>query len=221
MCGKHCVTTSPSSFKLPVKIIIQDKVISTTALIDSGAAGNFVSLELVQQHKLKLTPCNSPMAVEALDGRPLGEGRVSRITEEAKLLIGTLHSEFIKFYVIHSPNHPIILGLPWLRTHNPHISWREGQVLQWGTTCQERCLSKIPKASTIPSFPTVQNATNTDLPSEYSDLAEAFSKKKASQLPAHRSVDCAIELMSGTTPPKGRIFPLAQPESEAMRQYIA
>ncbi len=136
------VTTSPSSIKLPVKIRIQVKVTTTTALIDSGAAGNFVSLEFAQQHKLKLTPCNSPMAVEALDD---GEGRVSRITEEVKLLIGTLHSEFIKFYIIHSPNHPIIFGLPWLCTHNPHISWREGQIFQWGTMCQERCLSKIPK----------------------------------------------------------------------------
>ncbi len=159
------------------------------------------------------------MAVEALDGHPLGEGRVSHITEEVKLLIGTLHSEFIKFYIIHSTNHRIILGLPWLRTHNPHISWREGQILQWGTTCQECCLSKIPKASATTSS-SVQNATNTDLPSEYSDLADAFSKKKASQLPTQRSVDCAIELMSGTTPPKGRIFLLFQPESEAMRQYI-
>ncbi len=139
------------------------------------------------------------MAVEVLDGRPLGEGRVSRITEEVKLLIGTLHSEFIKFYVIHSPNHPTILGLPWLHTHNPHISWREGQILQWGTTCQERCLSKIPKAATTPSSSTVQNATNTDLPSEYSDLAKAFSKMKASQLPTHCSVDCAIELITTIT----------------------
>ncbi len=207
------VTTSPSSIKLPVKIIIQDKVISTTALIDSGAAGNFVSLELVQQHKLKLTPCNSPMAVEALDGRPLGEGRVSRITEEAKLLIGTLHSEVIKFYVIHSPNHPIILGLPWLRTHNPHISWREGQILQWGTTCQG-----FPKP--LPSHLFQPFRTQLTCPPNTLISPKAFSKKKASQLPAHHSVDCAIELMSGTTPPKGRIFPLAQPESEAMRQYI-
>ncbi len=127
------------------------------------------------------------------------------------MLIGTLHFEFIKFYVIHSPNYPIILGLPWLCTHNPHISWREGQILQWGTTCQERCLSKIPKASTTPSSSNIQNATNSDLPFEYSDLAEAFSKKKASQLPTHRSVDCAIELMPGTIPPKSRMFPLGNP----------
>jgi len=93
-----------------------------TALIDCGAAGNFVSHDFALQHKLKLTPCNSPLAVEALEGLPLSEGRVLHITEEVKLQIGTLHSELIRFYVIHSPNHSIILGLPWLHTHNPQIS---------------------------------------------------------------------------------------------------
>lgn len=46
------------------------------------------------------------------------------------------------------------------------------------------------------------------------------AKKKASQLPEHRSIDCAIDLIAGTTPPKGRMFPLSQPESEAMKHYI-
>ncbi len=139
--------TSASSIKLPVKLFIRDKIITKTALIDSGAAGNFISHDFALQHKLKLTPCDSPLVGEELDGRPLSEGRVQRITEEVKLQIGTLHYEFIQFYVIHSPNHSIILALPWLRTHNPHISWREGQIVQWDSTCHEHCLSNIP-----PSF---------------------------------------------------------------------
>ncbi len=214
------IITSTSSIKVPVEVFIQNKRISATALIDSGAAGNFVSHDFALQHKLKLTPCNSPLAVEALDGRPLGEGRILRITEEVKLQIGTLHSEFIRLYVIQSPSHSIILGLPWLRTHNPHISWREGQILQWDDRCRDRCLSKIPQASSHAPVPPVQSTANVNLPTEYSDLAEAFSKKKASQLPNHRSVDCAIEILPNTIPPKGRIFPLSQPESEAMKLYI-
>ncbi len=158
--------------------------------------------------------------MEALDGCPLGEGRVLCITEEVKLQIGILHTEFIQFYVIHSPNHSIIIGLPWLRTHNPHISWREGQIVQWGSTCHEHCLLKIPQASSQASSPPVQSTEGLHLPAEYVDLTEAFSKKGASQLPNHRSVDCAIDLMPGAIPPKGRISPLSQPESEAMKLYI-
>lgn len=60
-----------------------------------------------------------------------------------------------------------------------------------------------------------------ELPPEYIDLTEAFSKSKASQLPPHRPNDCAIDLIPGTTSPKGRIFPLSQPESQAMKNYIS
>ncbi len=55
---------------------------------------------------------------------------------------------------------------------------------------------------------------------EYHDLIEAFSKTKASQLPPHRSNDCAIKLQPNSHPPRGRVFPLSQPESEAMKSYI-
>uniref|UniRef100_A0A8C2C1P2 ribonuclease H n=1 Tax=Cyprinus carpio TaxID=7962 RepID=A0A8C2C1P2_CYPCA len=213
-------TPSSSCFYLPAQLITQNKVFLTSALVDSGAAGNFISSEFVTQCQLTLTPCNSLLAVEALDGRPLGDGRILQITEEATLLIGTLHTQTIRFYVINSSTHSIILGLPWLRTHNPHISWRENQIIQWDPSCQVRCLSKISRIHSKASDPSVPDVNSLNMPVEYSDLIEAFSKRKASQLPEHRSVDCAIDLMPGTTPPKGRIFPLSQPESEAMKRYI-
>lgn len=169
-------------------------------------------------NKLTLTPCNFPLAVEVLDDRPIGEGKVLHITEEVKLQIGTLHSEYIRFYVIHSPNHAIILGLPWLRTHNPCISWREGQIIQWDATCQNHCLSRITRTPLNDFSPSVQITEKLNLPAEYADLAEAFSKKKALQLPTHRSVDCAIDLIPGATPPKGRIFPLSIRSYESLFQ---
>ncbi len=58
------------------------------------------------------------------------------------------------------------------------------------------------------------------LPVEYQDLIEAFSKTKAPQLPPHFLNDCAIDLQPDSHPPKGRIFSLSQPESEAMKSYI-
>ncbi len=209
-------SSSVSSITLPVEIITQTQTVQT-ALLDSGASGNFIDSEFVGQLHLVLTPCNSSLAVEALDGRPLGKGGILRLTESVTLRIGTLHSESIQLYVIRSPTHPLILGLPWLRTHDPHISWREGQITEWGPTCQERCLSKITRN---PLATPTSTSDAISIPPEYTDLIEVFSKGRASQLPIHRSVDCAIDLLPGTTPPKGRIFPLSQPESESMKTYI-
>ncbi|KAI2666735.1 Retrotransposon-derived protein PEG10 [Labeo rohita] len=57
---------------------------------------------------------------------------------------------------------------------------------------------------------------------EFIDLSmdKAFSRQKATQLPPHRLGDCAIELLPGATPTRGRIFPLSQAESAAMETYI-
>ncbi len=212
--------TITSCIKVPVTLLIGQRTVSTEALIDSGAAGDFMSIEFAHEHHLSLTPCTSYLAVEALDGRPLGEGRISRVTDELSMQIGILHKEILKFYVISSPTHPLILGLPWLRKHDPYISWKEGEIKQWGSACHEQCIRhNIPvTVSTITL--TQENSEVVHVPSQYADLLEAFSKVKATELPPHRSSDCSIELIPGSTPPKGRIFPLSQPEAEAMKKYI-
>lgn len=156
--------------------------------------------------------------MEALDSRPIGEGKVTHITEEVHMQVGILHKEIIRFCVIHSPNNPVILGLPWLCRHNLHISWKEGQIIQLDTICHDQYLSQVSPLS-VHTFTVKELDTDTsDLPIEYSDLAIAFSRTKASNLPPHRSSDCSIDLLPGATPPKGRIFPLSQPESNAMKE---
>ncbi|KAI2644696.1 Retrotransposon-like protein 1 [Labeo rohita] len=209
---------SASCVVMSVKLSVNNRTIEVDALIDSGAAGNFMSYDFAQRNYLPLTPNTSHLAVEALDGRPLEEERVSALTEDIIMQVGNHHSETLRFYVIFSPNHQLILGLPWLRKHDPHISWSRGEIQHWGPHCPNHC---------IPAEPTVPEnvATSTEplvsvpgLPAEYHNLALAFSKHKASQLPPHRPSD--IDLIPGSTPPKGRIFPLSQPESEAMKKYI-
>lgn len=125
------------------KVKPQQLNITTHALLDSGAAGNFMSDTFIKEYNISLTDCYSPLTVEALDGKPIGGGKVAHITDELQLQVGILHHETIRFYVIHSPNNPIILGLPWLRTHNPHVSWKDGQILQWDALCHKNCLQHV------------------------------------------------------------------------------
>lgn len=58
------------------------------------------------------------------------------------------------------------------------------------------------------------------VPTYYHDLKEVFSKTKAMSLSPHRPYDCAFELLSGTSPPKGQLYSLSVPKSKAMREYI-
>ncbi|KAL0152021.1 hypothetical protein M9458_052666 [Cirrhinus mrigala] len=178
--------------------------IKTTALVDSGAAGNFIDRDFVATNHLPILSCASPVAVAALDGRPLGSGRIDHTTNDLTLRIEPCHQETIRFFIISSPQSPLILGYPWLNRHEPTISW--------GEHCFHTVPKLIPRPTTTPLSSTI--------PTEYQDLLEAFITVKATELPPHRPGDCAIDLVPGAVPPRGRIFPLSQPESEAMEKYI-
>jgi hypothetical protein len=64
-------------------------------------------------------------------------------------LIINNHYETIRLHCITIGNMPIIMGLPWLRKHNPNIDWREGQVTFNSARYTEECLISSPHAITI------------------------------------------------------------------------
>ncbi len=208
------IPKSTTNLEIDVTLEINGRVIETVALIDSGAAGNFIDASFAKSNNIPLVPCDSHLAVAALDGRPLGSGCIQFTTEDIQLSIGVLHTETIRLFVFQSPQNPIILGLPWLEQHNPSISWTERQITRWSDFCRKNCLCSRPIKWRN------ETSLKDPLPGEYQDLAEAFSKVKASHLPPHRSSDCAIDPLPGSQPPKGRVFPLSQPEAKAMKSYI-
>ncbi|KAM9442925.1 calpain-2 catalytic subunit-like [Salvelinus alpinus] len=57
-------------------------------------------------------------------------------------------------------------------------------------------------------------------PAEYQNLREVFNKARATSLPPHRPDNCAIDLLRGTTPPRGWLYSLSGPETKAMEEYI-
>lgn len=114
------------------------------ALIDSGAAGNFIHVEFTKSHNIPLVTCESHLAVVALDRHPLGTSQVQFTTRDPSLCTGAIHTETFLF-VFQSLQTPIILGLPWLEIHNPHISWTDKQITQWSDSCLQRCLHIPPQ----------------------------------------------------------------------------
>ncbi|KAL0146514.1 hypothetical protein M9458_058145 [Cirrhinus mrigala] len=205
-----------SRCEVPVILKTKDISVKTTALIDSGAAGNFIDRDFVATNHLPILSCAPPVAVAALDGRTLGRGRVEHTTDDLTLCLEPHHQETIRFFIISSPHTPLILGYPWLNQHEPVISWSAGTIARWSPHCKQHHCQ--PTHLVIPT--PVSTRGRDSIPAEYQDLLEAFSTTKATQLPPHRPGDCAIDLLPGAVPPRGRIFPLSQPESEAMNQYI-
>ncbi len=81
---------SSTVLEIPVTLMIKGQITETSDLIDSEPAGNFIDATFAKTHHIPLVPCVSHLAVVALDGRPLGSGRVQFITEEMQLRVGAL-----------------------------------------------------------------------------------------------------------------------------------
>ncbi len=130
------------------------------------------------------------------------------------------HSETITFLVTHSPLAPVVLGHPWLTQHNPRVDWGRNTVSEWSRACYASCLVSA-GFSVSGSVLQDEMGSLSNVPEEYLDLKEVFSKSRAASLPPHRPYDCAIELVPGMSPPKGRLYSLSVPEREAMEKYIS
>ncbi|XP_042592110.1 uncharacterized protein LOC122139363 [Cyprinus carpio] len=102
-----------------------------------------------------------------------------------------------------------------------------GLAKQWGipaiplaTPISVRSLDDSPITTITHLTPPVDEADLSGVPEEYRDLRLVFSKSRAVSLPPHRPYDCAINLLPGTSPPRGRLYSLSGPEREAMDKYI-
>ena len=59
-----------------------------------------------------------------------------------------------------------------------------------------------------------------NVPSEYHEFADVFSKTKAEVLPPHYPYDLKINLEEGAQPPVGPIYSLSASEQEALKEFI-
>jgi hypothetical protein len=124
-----------------------------------------------------------PFPVHALDCRPLGSRFIREVTAPLCMITQEGHKEKISLYLIDSPAYSVVLGLPSLACHNPTVSWPQRALTWWSRECSGRCLGVSVGATTVESPDQVSTMC---IPPEYADLALAFCKNKATQLPPHR-----------------------------------
>jgi len=100
-------------------------------------------------HSLPSYPMSRPSRLLMADGRESQGGLVSR-EASLTLAIGP-HTENLKLNVTKLGGYPIILGLPWLKRHDPYIHWSRHQI----TFCSDYCLSQcqVRTSCTLPAQP--------------------------------------------------------------------
>lgn len=109
--------------KIPIGIHSRKEIVETTALIDSGAEGQFLDSTFVDIHQIPTKPLRRPIQVLNVDGTPNSEGEISRFAWR----FITIGEELIPVYFLVTSlgRETAILGLPWLRRINPKIDWEK------------------------------------------------------------------------------------------------
>lgn len=186
-------------------IHFRNRSVKEEVFIYSGADSNFTDEEFVREHRMRIHALKSPLQEKAIDNHLISVSKF--ITEPIKIQIDNLY-ETLSFHVIKSPRYPVILGHPWLMALNPQLDWCSGRVLGWGSHCPAKWLLAAIPGQILPSPEVYPDLSK--VPDLYHELKEVFNKVRAMSLPPHRPYDCAIDLLPGTIPHRGRLFSLRQ-----------
>ncbi|KAJ8391288.1 hypothetical protein AAFF_G00090750 [Aldrovandia affinis] len=135
-------TFRPQRPMLHVVLSWQGEQFPVQALIDSGADTNLICSTLVHRMGVPVSQLVTPLQTKTLTGTPLAV--IEEITQPLELLVSGNHRERLAFCLMESPCAPLVLGGPWLATHNPSIDWTTGHIREWSPFCQKSCLRSRP-----------------------------------------------------------------------------
>src|ERR1700712_2334943 len=126
----------------------EEETVTIDARIDSGATEDFIDKKVCNKHGIKMIKAKNPTEIYLADGKPRAMGPVTHMTR-VPMDIGS-HRELATFQVANLQNHEVILGMPWLREHNPTIDWNERKITFNSERCTTWCLNSSPVAYAVP-----------------------------------------------------------------------
>lgn len=128
--GEHTV--------LPCRILNGENYVNTYAMLDSGASGYaFIDSTFARTHSLPLTKLQYPRRLDVVDGRAVSSGSITHVAT-MKLDIAA-HYESASCFVTKLGHYPIILGIAWLRLHQPTINWGLNTLTFASNHCRQSC----------------------------------------------------------------------------------
>ena len=200
---------------MPVTIKMNEcRNVETLALIDSGAGGQFIHQEYVEQLGLSTKPLKKAITARNIDGTPNRTGTINsyvnltmeidRKIMDTRLLVMGLGSQ------------RIILGFPWLNEHNPDIDWKTG-TFKWRTLRPLRVKRYHDQPAhsirTIKADDNLEVRLHSDraqIPTRGSPEAAGYDLYSAEDtiVPAHRKMTIDTQISIATPPGTyGRIAP--------------
>ena len=135
---------------LIIKCVIEDSLrrLDSHGLIDCGTSGfAFIDDNYAQRHHLPRYSLKEPRRLEVIDGRPIDSGNLTHIVKVGLDING--HRERVSAFVTKLGHYPLLLGIPWVRHHNPCIDWAKDTIDFISPRCTTTCAPRPTRAQTF------------------------------------------------------------------------
>jgi len=157
--------------------------VTINAMIDSGATEDFIDREVCNNHGIKMIKAKNLREIYLADGKPSAMGPITHMTKVSMDI--SSHRELATFQVANLQNNEVLLGMPWLREHNPTIDWNDKRITFNSERCRTRCLKSAPVAYAIPEEKALEE-----------NLITRFSKFPAKNSPTANDQSVRVKKLS-------------------------
>jgi len=111
--------------KVELEKLENHEEVAVKALLDSGATGLFMNMTFAREKGFKMKRMKYLLLVKNVDGTVNIGGAITHQVECNMFFKG--HVERVRMDVCNLGKIEVILGMPWLATHNPEIDWEKGR----------------------------------------------------------------------------------------------
>uniref|UniRef100_A0A0W0FNA6 Reverse transcriptase domain-containing protein n=1 Tax=Moniliophthora roreri TaxID=221103 RepID=A0A0W0FNA6_MONRR len=223
-----------NSMHLPLQYKVGTKNIETKALLDSGAGGQFISTGFARTLGKKWIQFPEKIQVFNVDGSVNKTAWITHVVELEFQIAGKDFKE--NFMISGIGNKDMILGLPWLRYHNPVIDWGTGEIqfplrrkiqIKRFTGVLDNAETEVligAKITVSQEMAHQQQTVKKDIeeliPKHLLGYQDCFEKGKAERFPPARSYDHVINLKPDFVPRNCKLYPLSPAEQEEQDKFL-
>ena len=107
-------------------------------MTDTGAEGKgFIDRSWAASHELPSKKLEKPIGLEVFDGREAESGLLTHYVT-ARMRIED-HCEEIRLFVTQLAHYPVILGMPWMKQHDPRVGFANHTLTFDSEYCRKHC----------------------------------------------------------------------------------
>ena len=169
--------------------------------MDSGAEKSFIDKKTAATLKLPLKEAENPLSVRLANGSIDKDGVIRKVAH-VNLQLGPNHKETFPLYPMTLGGSTIILGLDWLKTHQPQIDFKKMEVDFISKHCEEHCLGRHKEKKIIDMVEIASDVPINTIYNDYQFLVKKLTtrakmpertSKEAAGLDLHSAVKTIIK----------------------------